>query len=489
MRFSPEFAIALLAVLVGAAARFSGLTIDGFWSDEIWTMYFSDPALDLGSLIAERLRGETNPPLYYVLVWAARRLGAEGEALTRAMSAVFGTAAAVAPLLYSDRALPREQRLCLSVLLAGSFGAILYAQEARAYALLLFLATQLTLLYFRASRDLAENGRISHAVWWAIVIAAGLAACTHYFGAFLAFAVFALLLVRAIAFGASVLPVLGYGAVASALVLAWPLYQLPAVAPLAGAGWWIANDAEALLGNAVTFLRMLLGKYHSLALWAPLLALAVAYRLRHGMTPRNVGIIAQSLALAGSVVALSAAASLHTPLVSFKYFIVTFPALYVALAAFLTHGANERQGRSSPGAPNWAVIAGAGIAMFASLFGYYRPWKQELRESAAFIRSVPGCAQGTIWTDEGWHPVDNGQFTFRYYLRDVAALQFRDFDPSGAVDAQALQRHFSESGCPVKIWIAGKPWDFEQVISLLASAGIAFEPRYYRDALVVRAAR
>ena len=38
------------------------------------------------------------------------------------------------------------------------------------------------------------------------------------------------------------------------------------------------------------------------------------------------------------------------------------------------------------------------------------------------------------------------------------------------------------------IWIAGKPWDFEQVTSLLASAGIAFEPRYYRDALVVRAA-
>ena len=91
-------------------------------------------------LLKLRTRHEQTPPLYFMLARGWIHVFGSGEVGLRSLSALFGTA--TVPVVYLAGAAMRSRR---AGLIAAAFTAlspltIWYSQEARNYALLLFLA-------------------------------------------------------------------------------------------------------------------------------------------------------------------------------------------------------------------------------------------------------------------------------------------------------------------------------------------------------------
>jgi mannosyltransferase len=181
------YAVALLTV-VAAAVRFVALGHQSFWVDETVT----------AKLLAEPFTGmlralphsESTPPLYYVLAWCWSRIFGSGEAALRSLSALAGTL--TVPVAYAaGRALvSRRAGFFVAALATVSPVLVWYSQEARAYALFVFLAA-LSLLSFARANDKPSSGAL--ALW---AVSSALALLTHYFAVFLVACEAALLLRR-----------------------------------------------------------------------------------------------------------------------------------------------------------------------------------------------------------------------------------------------------------------------------------------------------
>jgi mannosyltransferase len=161
---------ALIALTVLAAAvRFSTLSVQSYWLDEAVTVGLLHHSF--GGMIAAIPDSESTPPLYYALAWLWSKLFGTGEVGLRSLSALFGTA--TVPLAYAagKRIVTERAGLALAAVAAVNPLLVWFSQEARAYALLVLLATASLWLFGRRS------------LWgWAIVSALALA--THYFALF-----------------------------------------------------------------------------------------------------------------------------------------------------------------------------------------------------------------------------------------------------------------------------------------------------------------
>jgi mannosyltransferase len=168
-------AVAGLTVL-GLALRLAGIR-QSLAGDELFTYaaVVGRPLTDVFSAVKEG--GENSPPFFFVLSWAAAKLG-DPSVTIRLPSVLLGTA--TIPLLYAlgARTVGRNAGLVAAGLLALSPFALFYSVEARSYATLIFLVTLSSLALVRA----LEDGR---ARWWALYALASCAVLyTHYFGVF-----------------------------------------------------------------------------------------------------------------------------------------------------------------------------------------------------------------------------------------------------------------------------------------------------------------
>ncbi len=174
----PDLAVAVLfgIVLLGASLRFIGLGHQSYWYDEISTVdaIVGTPAHVFSSLKLT----EATPPLYYLLGWGWRHVFGVHEFGLRSLSALAGTA--TIPLAWAAaRELGRARAgLVAAALVATNPMLIWYSQEARAYALMAFLAAGSLWLCLRARRELTG----AHMAAW--VACAVLLLLTHYFGVF-----------------------------------------------------------------------------------------------------------------------------------------------------------------------------------------------------------------------------------------------------------------------------------------------------------------
>ena len=167
------FAIVFLAF----ALRVAGLGRESLWYDEAFTLRFARRSL--GEMYALLEREAWYPPLYPTTIWAWVRTFGVGDWQVRLVSAVFGT---LAVLLVHELALRlfdgRTARIA-AFLSAVSQVLVAYAQEARCYAVLLFLLLATAILFVDAVREGASGRR-----WWACVVLAALATLTHYYAVF-----------------------------------------------------------------------------------------------------------------------------------------------------------------------------------------------------------------------------------------------------------------------------------------------------------------
>lgn len=159
----------------GLALRLAVAGIPSYWLDEAFTILILKGSLShaLG-LIPDT---ESTPPLYYVLAWGWAKVFGTGEEGVRSLSALFG--AATIPLGYvaGARLADRRTGLIGAAFLAFNPFLVWFAQEARAYALMVLLCTAGLCLFLVWLQD-RRTGALAG---WAVVSALALA--THYYSA------------------------------------------------------------------------------------------------------------------------------------------------------------------------------------------------------------------------------------------------------------------------------------------------------------------
>lgn len=168
-----------LAGLVGLAlaVRFAGLGVQSYHHDEVITVARVIPG-SFGDMLGHVKGSESNPPLYYVLVWAWAKAFGSDEVAIRSLSALFGAATVPVAFLAAREALNERAGLIAAALAAVNPMLIWYSQEARSYALLVLLGS-LSLLFFL--RALRRRGGRDLALW---ALASAAALYSHYFAVF-----------------------------------------------------------------------------------------------------------------------------------------------------------------------------------------------------------------------------------------------------------------------------------------------------------------
>jgi mannosyltransferase len=203
-RMATATRVVVALVALAAVLRLATLGQQSYWYDEAVTVHLVHDSF--AGMLHRIPQSESTPPLYYVLAWVWARIAGTGEVGLRSLSALAGIA--TVPLLYlaGRRLAGQVAGLIAAGLAAVSPFLIWYAQEARAYALVVLLCAASLLLYLRA-REHPTAGRLA-----ACAAVSGAAVATHYFAVFVVVAEMALLLadtryrarIRAVAAGAGV---------------------------------------------------------------------------------------------------------------------------------------------------------------------------------------------------------------------------------------------------------------------------------------------
>src|SRR5437763_4753254 len=189
MRLGERHVQALVALtLVAAAVRFSTVSGQSFWLDEAVTVDLVRKSF--GHMLSAIPGSESTPPLYYVLAWVWSRIFGFGEAGLRSLSALLGTATIPVAYAAAARLVSRRAGLVVAALAAVNPLLVWSSQEARSYALLVFLTAAGLALF---ARLLTERSARALAGWAAVSVAA---LATHYFALFVVAPQAAWLLVR-----------------------------------------------------------------------------------------------------------------------------------------------------------------------------------------------------------------------------------------------------------------------------------------------------
>jgi mannosyltransferase len=127
-----------LAVTTALLLRWSGLSSQSLWFDEGYTLWMSRfSPKDIWHILPI----DTSSPLYYILLHYWTKCFGNSEFSLRALSALFGTISIPLFYLLARKILADKWSVVLAMMLyAVSFFQIWYAQEARCYALLVFLS-------------------------------------------------------------------------------------------------------------------------------------------------------------------------------------------------------------------------------------------------------------------------------------------------------------------------------------------------------------
>jgi hypothetical protein len=469
-----SLAVVTLFMAAGLVFRFAGLSQQSLWYDELYTFHNTDPRLGLVEVFRERMLPDPSPPLYFLTLHFWQWLvSSSSEFALRLPSAIFGALAMVMAVVYGRRVLSPPGLAFFLVFFSCSLGAINYAQEARAYSLLLLFATIITLLAFDLGRRVSAGeaphvGDYARLATWAV-----LAGLTHFFGVLLANALFALLLAQGLVARRGVARALAAWLCVAAITIGWFAYHLRWSSPTLE-DWWISRSPREMLVQVVKVARDLAfgSEWVGLAIVGGLVALTArpyARRIRAIAPPTR---LVFELPFAGAavcalVLAFAVALSLRTPIVLQRYFIVILPALYLSLASLYEFA--DGSWRFSP-RQRAGVLLICGLLLTIPMWSYYAPHKDQWREAAAYIRGQKACAGATIPVlslpeeapGRGWLHL------YQYYLPGAAGVTIVPFDPAHP-PARA-------GACPVRLWAARpRAQAFQKALAALGPDPGAFD--------------
>lgn len=370
-----------LIVVIAAHLRFRFLAAKSFWLDEAVSAELA--RLRWSQFSRVLWHREANMALYYVLLHYWMKFGSS-EAFVRSLSVVF--AVATLPVIYAlgRRLFGTAVGLIAAWLLAINAFHVSYSQEARSYALVVFLVTLSTLLLLRNLQEPAA------ARWMSYAIVSALAIYAHFFAALVI-----------VAQGASLVSLRGrdFAWRDYARSVRWIVYiTLPLAIVAARIGGtpvdWIPRTSPAIVLN---FFNGLAGYGSKWLLALDALAFAIAgfaaWRARRSVdrAPENAG---WPFALIFSwlfvPVVLTIAASFVRPFFVDRYLIVCLPAMMLGVAAGIV--------RVRPKALAWAFAAVISVLTFVPTRAYLhhgsQMYAEDWRSATAYIldRAQPGDA-------------------------------------------------------------------------------------------------
>ena len=189
------FWVCLAAImLLATVLRLPGLSERSLWLDESYSAWFA--ALPLHELWTDAPLYETHPPAYYTLLKGWIALFGDGEAALRSLS-VAASVANVLLLALAGRLLGLERhvdRIALlgALLLALNPSVVVYAQEARPYALQMLTATCAILAAIRLAGLSGAASAAPSAISTVILgVSAGAMLWLHNTSLFIAFGIWA----------------------------------------------------------------------------------------------------------------------------------------------------------------------------------------------------------------------------------------------------------------------------------------------------------
>jgi hypothetical protein len=154
-------ALTALVALAGLAAglRLYHLTATSLWNDEGGTLVATSGAglRAVASSLAHTIQGDHFQPLYFLLLYVWRAVAGSSVFSLRVPSVVFGLAAIAVLGWVARRTFGRAHALIAVALLSVSAFFIAHAQEARPYALLMFLTALLLTLFLQVREQRLER--------------------------------------------------------------------------------------------------------------------------------------------------------------------------------------------------------------------------------------------------------------------------------------------------------------------------------------------
>jgi hypothetical protein len=438
--------VGVLCILALAfALTMTTLSRDNFWIDELSSLYFSDPSQPLRTLALSIWPIESNPPLYYFYLYVWRLfVSSADESSIRAASLIPAVLACLSPLVYSSRVMAYERRVAVVLLMSCSYGLLYYATEARGYALLLFFAINVTFLFLSAMHSLRfDAASLRRRLVLLGVFSAG-AAWTHFFGILLAASVFSVLLLAAIILRRSVIPVGVAGLLTGAVAVLWPAMQFAYIHEIATSYWFDAFPWGSVVLEAKSFAFMTFGHKWSIILIVGLTVPSLIYTADKRISNKEL------LVLAITAFALFfAALSLYVPLFFSRYFLVLLPAIYILVAEAIGDAIGRLLARPTP--VYLGILLGFAIALSVSWPIFVRGDREDWRQPALVVNSMPACAGASIFVVAGAPDDGDPAFLYGHYLDPQMNIHLIPIQSAAAIEPSEWTT-VNRMACPVKIW-------------------------------------
>lgn len=171
-----NYYIAVLNIIaISIFLRFFLLSNQSLWFDEGWSLRLSDATNFQENLlnIVGRETGDKYQPVYYLLLFYWRSAFGDSEFAIRSLSALLGVGSVITIFLTTLRIYGKRHAYWSSLIIAMSAFSIFYSQDARPYALLIFLAS-LQLYFFTQTINEDKNKEVISRFCFGIVSAIGI---------------------------------------------------------------------------------------------------------------------------------------------------------------------------------------------------------------------------------------------------------------------------------------------------------------------------
>lgn len=438
----------LLAIfMLGMGLRLYELDADSMWLDEIITANQAHQDLLPGVTRDEKY---THPPLVDVVTWFFINSSGDSDFVIRLQAALFGSLSIALAYKMGEILWTRKEGIIAAFLLAANAYHIHYSQEARSYALMVFLAL-LSLIFL--TKALQKNTK---RFWLGFIICTSLSLYNHYFAVLFlpAEVVFAACVIaqnwishrgrksRALEGHASHGPSLPARqsllfflslAVVGLSYIPWLPALQTHIAPFTGYRGGTVATVESL-ESSLSFLHTMLKEYSgmsgvALLLWVGMFVLGLA-----ACDLKRIALLAFWVGTPFVFLAVVQSGYPSKP----RYVLFILPLLLLVIARGITSGSRLIGAHllGSKSDRQWAppIITALAVLAFASssvapLRDYYLWQKEDWRGAAAFLQQSMEASDVIIADGQEYHrggDADRTATGLKYYFspwdRDVAVL-------------------------------------------------------------------
>ncbi|MEH1940686.1 MAG: glycosyltransferase family 39 protein [Nostoc sp.] len=164
-RWSRYYVSILIVIFLSVFLRFFMLSNQSLWYDEGLSLTNSDASTLQESIEKVRNIGNSDrfQPLYFIVLFLWRQVFGESEFALRSLSAILGIGSTIVIFFTALRIYGKKHALWSLVILTFSSFCVYYSQEARIYALAMFIAS--LQLYFFSAALVRNEGNQGISIW------------------------------------------------------------------------------------------------------------------------------------------------------------------------------------------------------------------------------------------------------------------------------------------------------------------------------------